>query len=328
MQTIDIHTHLLSSEVKFDRFYDKIAIRFFAKKFGLEPKALMTNPYEAYVEGLTNNARNSKYIKKMVLFGVDERVDDEGNSIHKDITVCATNDNLLAVYEKHKDVVIPFFSINPKRPDALELIDKYVALGFKGAKFLQNYWNVDTREERYRPYFEKLASLNLPLIIHVGNESSIHSYKVCESIEMLDAPLKYGVTVIAAHMALSYDSFGLRKMFSKNPKYFNEEYFVLLNMLKKHNNLYADISALLTPIRAKALRHLSTQYEVHNKLLFGTDFPVPFSTVLNSYDLAYTKRFRLAKEKNPYDRYIKTILEYFDERNPIYTNYQKILDKI
>ena len=50
MQTIDIHTHLLSSEVKFDRFYDKLAIRFFAKKFGMDPQALMKNPYEAYVD--------------------------------------------------------------------------------------------------------------------------------------------------------------------------------------------------------------------------------------------------------------------------------------
>ena len=328
MQTIDIHTHLLSSEVKFDRFYDKLAIRFFAKKFGMDPKSLMENPYDAYVEGLTNNARTSKYVKKMVLFGVDERVDDTGCCVHKDITVCATNEDLLAVYEKHPDVVIPFFSINPKRPDALELIDKYVALGFKGAKFLQNYWNVDTREERYQPYFEKLAALNLPLIVHVGNESSIHSYKACEAIEMLDAPLKAGVTVIAAHMALSYESFGFRKMFSRNPKYYNEEYFKLLEMLKQHANLYADISALLTPIRAKALKHLSQQKEVHEKLLFGTDFPVPFLTLVNSYDLSYKKRFKLAKEKNPYDRYSKIILEYFEESNPIYTNYQKILDRI
>lgn len=328
MQTIDIHTHLLSSEVKFDRFYDKLAIRFFAKKFGMEPRALMENPYETYVEGLINNARTSGYIKKMVLFGVDDRIDDEGNSIHKDITVCATNENLLAVYEKHKDVVIPFFSINPKRPDALELIDKYVALGFKGAKFLQNYWDVDTSEARYRPYFDKLAQLNIPLIVHVGNESSIHSYKACERLEMLDAPLEAGVTVIAAHMALSYEHFGFRSMFSKNPKYFNEEYFRLLNMLEKYDNLYADISALLTPIRAKALRHLSKQHIIHNKLLFGTDFPVPFLTLFNTYDLPYKKRWSIGKEKNPYTRYVKVMLEYFDETHAIYTNYQKILDKI
>ncbi len=108
MQTIDIHTHLLSVEVKFDRFYDKLAIRFFAKKFGMDPKALMQNPYEAYVEGLTNNVRTSKYVKKMVLFGVDERVDDAGCCVHQDITVCASNDDLLVVYKKHPDVVIPF----------------------------------------------------------------------------------------------------------------------------------------------------------------------------------------------------------------------------
>jgi Tat protein secretion system quality control protein TatD with DNase activity len=48
MQTIDIHTHLLSSEVTFNRFYDKLAIRFFAKKFGMDPKALMQNPSKAY----------------------------------------------------------------------------------------------------------------------------------------------------------------------------------------------------------------------------------------------------------------------------------------
>jgi len=328
MQTIDIHTHLLSSEVKFDRFYDKLAIRFFAKKFGLEPKALMQNPYEAYVEGLTKNARESKYVKKMVLFGVDERVDNEGNCLHKDITVCATNEDVLALYEKHSDVVIPFFSINPQRPDALELIDKYVALGFKGAKFLQNYWGVDTREARYRPYFEKLASLNLPLIVHIGSESSVHSFKSCEGIEMLDAPLDAGVTVIAAHMALSYEPWRIFKAFSSNPKHFNREYFTLLEMLEKYPNLYADISALLTPVRAKVLRHLSQEKQIHHKLLFGTDFPVPFSMLFNSYDMPLLKRWKLGKEPNFYDRYSEAILHYFDGQNPLYTNYQKILDKI
>jgi hypothetical protein len=74
--------------------------------------------------------------------------------------------------------------------------------------------------------------------------------------------------------------------------------------------------------------HLSKQYEVHDKLLLGTDFPASFLALLNSYDLSYKKRLLLGKEKNPYDRYSKVILEYFDEANPIYTNYQKILDKI
>ncbi|MEN8146718.1 MAG: amidohydrolase family protein [Campylobacterota bacterium] len=328
MKTIDIHTHLLSSDVSFNRFYDKIAIRFFGKKLGLDPDALLKNPYNAYIEAVTSSVRASEHVEKIVLFGVDARVDEAGEVLHKDITVCATNDELLAVYEANPDVIVPFFSINPKRPDALELVDHYVKKGFKGAKFLQNYWGVDTREERYRPYFEKLAEYDLPLIVHVGSESSIHSYKECESIEMLNHPLAVGVKVICAHMALSYSPWHPLETFSKNPKHFSEEYFILLEMLKRHENLYGDISALLTPVRAKVLRHLSEQHDVHEKLLFGTDYPVPFSMLLNSYDLPWKKRFELNKIENVFDRYSGGILEYFEEGNPIYTNYKKVLEGV
>lgn len=325
MQTVDIHMHLLNSEVQFNRFYDKIAIKFFGKKMGVEPKELIANPYKAYTNALVNNVRDSKYLSKTVLFGVDARVDNTGKEIHKDITVCASNDDLLKLYEQNSDVIIPFFSINPMRPDALDLIDKYSELGFKGAKFLQNYWGVDTRDKKYRAYFEKLKEKKLPLIVHIGSESSIHSIKECEKIEMLDYPLEIGVNVIAAHMALSYEPLKIFKALSKNPKNFNEEYFILLDMLNKYDNLYADISATLTPVRAKVLRHLSRQYDIHEKLLFGTDYPVPFSTVFNSYDLSYKKRLEHSKIRNPFDRYTQTILEYFDENNPIFSNYKKIL---
>lgn len=325
MQTIDIHTHLLSSKVQFNRFYDKIAIRFFAKKMGLDAKKLIENPYKAYTDALVANVRSSNYLKKIVLFGVDARVDETGAEIHRDLTVCASNEDLLRLYQQNRDVIIPFFSINPMRPDALDLIDKYSELGFKGAKFLQNYWGVDTRDKKYRAYFEKLKEKELPLIVHIGSESSVHSVKECESIEMLTQPVEVGVSVIAAHMALSYELSKIFKALSKNPKNFNKEYFTLLEMLKKHDNLYADISALLTPVRAKALRHLSQQYDVHEKLLFGTDYPVPYSTVFNSYDLPYKKRFELSNIENPFDRYTQTILEYFDEDSPVFSNYKKIL---
>ncbi|MGD9717686.1 MAG: mannonate dehydratase, partial [Sulfurimonadaceae bacterium] len=81
----------------------------------------------------------------------------------------------------------------------------------------------------------------------------------------------------------------------------------------------------LTPVRAKVLRHLSLQKHIHPKLLFGTDFPVPFSTFFTSYDLAWSKRYRLSKIANPFDRYAQAILEYFPHENPLYTNYRKLL---
>jgi predicted TIM-barrel fold metal-dependent hydrolase len=323
---VDIHAHLLNKEVSFSRFYDKLALTFFAKKLGMDAKMLIETPYEAYTQGLLRNIRESKHLSKSVLFGVDAKVDNQGNILHQDITVCADNDALYRLYHDNQDIIIPFFSINPLRPNALDLIERYHALGFVGAKFLQNYWNVDTREKQFIPYFEKLKEKNIPLIIHIGSESSLHSHKACESIEMLQQPLEIGVTVIAAHMALSYTPLGIFKALSQNPKHFNHEYHQLIEMLYNHDNLYADLSAMLTPVRAKVLRHLSQEKKIHHKLLFGTDFPVPFTTIINSYDLPFKKRLALSKITNPHDRYIETMLCYFPANNPIYTNYKKILD--
>ncbi len=325
MQTIDIHAHLLSSEVRFNRIYDRIALKMVGKKMGLDPKKLVAAPYKTYTDALVHGVRSSKHLSHSVLFGVDACVDDKGKVLHKDLTVCATNEDVLKLYQEHPDVIVPFFSINPMRPDALDEIDRYCELGFKGAKFLQNYWGVDTREARYRPYFEKLKEKNIPLIVHIGSESSVHSFKTCETLAMLDQPLHVGVNVIAAHMALSYSPLKLIKAFSSHPKHYNDEYFQLIEMLQAHKNLYADISALLTPVRAKVLRHLSQQHDIHDKLLFGTDYPVPFTTVFNTYDLPYKKRFELSKITNPLDRYAATILEYFPAENPMYRNYGKIL---
>ncbi len=322
---VDFHAHLLSEDVKFTRIYDRLAITFFANKLGINPKELLKNPYQAYTKALIANIRGSKYIQKSVLFGVDARVDDRGKELHRDITVCATNEALLALYHDNPDIIIPFFSINPLRPDALELIDKYVELGFRGAKFLQNYWHVDTSDRRFIPYFEKLKEKNLPLIIHVGSESSIHSHKPSESLEMVKSPLAVGVKVVAAHMALSYTPLGILKAFSQNPKHFNQEYHQLLEMLTYHDNLYADLSAMLTPVRAKALAHLAQEKSIHHKLLFGTDFPVPFSTRFNSYTIPWKERKRLSRIENPHKRYVEAMLYYFKEDSPIYTNYQKLL---
>ncbi len=325
---IDIHAHLLNADVQFDRFYDKLAIRFFASKLGIEPQALLDNPYKAYTDGLMQNIRTSKHLSKTVLFGVDARVDERGKTLHKDITVCANNEDMLALYHDNQDIIIPFFSINPLRPDALDLIDRYTELGFKGAKFLQNYWGVDTREERFIPYFEKLKEKNLPLIVHIGSESSVHSFKACESIEMLHQPLEIGVNTICAHMALSYTPLGILKALSQNPKHFSKEYHTLLEMLTYHDNLYADISAILTPVRAKVLRHLSKEKSIHHKLLFGTDFPVPFTTMFNSYDLSFKERRALGHIENPHDRYAEAILHYFPRESAIYTNYKKIIKSL
>ena len=152
MQTLDFHVHLLSKEVRFDRPYDRLALRLFGRRFGIDVSRAIKEPYEAYVDALLGGLRASKYVKKAVLFGVDAKFSDAGELIHRDKTVCADNDSVFEIYQKNPDLIVPFFSINPKRADALDEIDRCFELGFKGAKFLQNYWDPDTRLPRYVPY--------------------------------------------------------------------------------------------------------------------------------------------------------------------------------
>ncbi len=328
MKTIDIHTHLLSPKVEFNRLYDRVTILFFAKSLGVDPRQLRERPYETYVAAMAKSIGESAHIEKACLFGVDLRLDKQGREVDRDPTVCAMSDDVVAVARRFPDQFIPFFSINPRRRDALEQIDRQIENGCRGAKFLQNYWGVDTNDEGFIPYYEKLRDHGVPLIIHVGSEYSIDSFTEYESTDMLRLPLETGVTVIAAHMGLGRINHKLRfwRNLSKNPTYFDEDYFQLLEMLKSHPNLYADISAILAPFRARALRHLSQQTDVHEKILFGTDYPVPFTVRLNSYDLSRASRKIIDEVKNPFDRYMAAILEYFPSDSPIYSNHSKVLN--
>ena len=303
-------------------------MRFFAKSLGVDPKALLTDPYETYVESMAGSIRESSYVEKACLFGVDSRFDERGEETHRDKTVCAMTDDALAVAERFPDQFIPFMSVNPRRLDALDRIDEYAERGCRGAKFLQNYWGLDLNHEQFIPYYEKLVAQGLPLIVHVGSEYTIESDGRYEGIDMVDLPLACGVKVIAAHMGLGRVNHKLMpwRNLSRNPRHFDSDYFQLLEKLEQKENLYADISAILAPLRARALRHLSqAPQSVHEKILFGTDYPVPFTIKLNSYDMKWSKRNEIGKLGNPFDRYISVIAEYFPTDSPIFTNHQKVL---
>ena len=327
MQTIDIHTHLVNPNVRFKKLYDKLVIRFFSSKLGHDRDALLEKPYPNYVRGMAEAIRSSRYIKKVCLFPVDSYFDKAGKEVHRDNTVCSHTADVLEVSKAYPDLFIPFFSINPLRPNALGLIDEAVTNGCRGAKFLQNYWFIDLRRQWLIPYFEKLKEKGIPLIIHTGGEYSVSSKNDYETVEMLELPLKIGVTVIAAHMGLGHFSHKLLpwRNLSQSPCYFGRNYFKLLEMLSTYNNLYADLSAMLSPLRSKALRHLSGQKAIHHKILFGTDYPVPFQVKINTHDLPASKTKEIAKIQNPFDRYVSVMLEYFPEDSPIYSNYKKVL---
>jgi len=330
VRTVDFHTHLLNPQVKFDRLFDRLAVRFFARRLGIAPRALKADPWNAYVEAMARAVRDSVQVRKACLFPVDARLDDRGRELHRDPTVCASTEDVLAVTARHPQLFIPFLSVNPLRADALERLERHAEAGCRGAKFLQNYWLLDLNREAFIPYYEKLAALKLPLVIHLGNEFAIHSSSRYEGNDMLRLPLECGVTVIAAHMSIGRLRHPLApwRNLSRDPRHFDAEYFDLLEKLETIPNLYADLASILVPLRARALPHLARQGRIHHKLLFGSDYPVPFTVGFNTHGLPREKTRAIAAIENPFDRYCAVLLEFFPPDNPVWSNHRRLQPRV
>ena len=279
---------------------------------------------------MIRNINTSKYLNKSVVLPVDAIVSPKGKVLEYDKTVCSSSDDVYELYKKFPNEVIPFFSINPNRVDALDLIDKYVALGFKGAKFLQNYWDIDINNKQYIPYFEKIKSYDLPIIIHTGSEHAVKSNTMYEKIEVANLAIKLGCKVVLAHfgvnMVMEQKLNKITNNFSFDNQKFGEDYFKTLDYLEKNENVYADLSAMIMCFRSKTIEDLAkNQKQIHHKLLFGSDYPVPFSVLFSYHSLGLKKRLELERIVNPFDRNIEFFNQYFDEESVIYTNWQKLI---
>ncbi len=64
--------------------------------------------------------------------------------------------------------IIPFGSVHPFAPDALQEIERIKALGLKGIKLHPDYQGFYADDERVYPIYRKCAETGLPVIFHAG----------------------------------------------------------------------------------------------------------------------------------------------------------------
>jgi predicted TIM-barrel fold metal-dependent hydrolase len=109
-----------------------------------------------------------------------------------------------------------------------------------------------------------LAQRKIPFLSHVGYEFSlIGKDQSAGDPDKLRMALDEGVTVIAAHGC-------------SNGLIFSEPYYrTFLDLVSRYKNFYADVSALTLPNRFGMLLRLRRHPELHARLLFGTDYPLP-----------------------------------------------------
>lgn len=66
--------------------------------------------------------------------------------------------------------LIPFGSVHPNSPDALDELERIKSLGMKGVKFHPEYQGFYVDEERMFPIYKKISELGLITLFHAGGD--------------------------------------------------------------------------------------------------------------------------------------------------------------
>ncbi|MCX5797557.1 MAG: amidohydrolase family protein [Elusimicrobia bacterium] len=217
-----------------------------------------------YLERLRSELLGSERVGRAVLLGMDGAYDESGrlDEAHSDLLV--TNDTVLRAAATAPGLFLPGVSINPQRVDALDELERCAARGAVLVKVLANAQRFDPALPRYRPFYKALARLGLPLLAHVGFEFALigHDQSV-GGLDRLVPALEEGVTVIAAHGC----STGL---------FFHEQHGpLMLKLAMRYPRFYVDVSALTFFNRVGQLLRIARRPELFERLLFGTDYPLP-----------------------------------------------------
>ena len=169
------------------------------------------------------------------------------------------NDYVLALAQRFPEFLAGV-SIHPARKDALEELERCAQAGAVLLKLLPCVQIVECNNARYKPFWERLAQLHLPLLAHTGGEFSLPTHR-CDlrSVETLRLPLECGVAVIAAHCGAPALPGG-------------KDYFDQFDRMRKEfPNLFGDISALSQPMHLRTIHRLRDD---PRRLLYGSDYPV------------------------------------------------------
>jgi len=266
--------------------------RFLLWKHQLSP----SNPREAnqkYLDDLLTELRASRHVQKAVLLGMDGVYDQNGclNQAQTDFLI--SNDYVLKTARAHPNEFLAGVSINPQRRDAIDEVHRCADAGATLVKVLPNAQQFNPADPRYKSFYRTLAERKLPFLSHVGYEFSlIGEDQSVGDPDRLRLALDEGATVIAGHAC----SYGLM---------FYEKFLpTFQDLATRYPHFYADISALTLPNRMRMLLHLRHYPEIHERLLFGTDYPLSVFHIAAWGRVAIGALRKMIQTKNRFDRQV------------------------
>lgn len=238
--TIDIHSHYFRYPDHFSEDFKHQARR---ARSGVEVD--LTVRWDEY-------AASASQCRKTVVFGGKARLSG----------LWVPDREVAAYVAEHPDRLIGFLAVDPTQPGWQdELEEGHQALGLKGVKLMPMYagFSPDSRELDY--LWEYATRHQLPVLLHTGTtfiDKAPLEYTLPRRLDPVATRFPE-VRMILAHLGHPYEG-------------------ECVAVIRKHPNVYADISALhYRPFQFYHSLMLVQEYGVWDKLLFGTDYP--FTTV-------------------------------------------------
>ncbi len=172
-------------------------------------------------------------------------------------------------------------SLHPYRPGAADELRLAVANGARAVKWLPAAMGMDPADAKCEAFYRVLAETGTPLIVHCGEEKAVKGSdtQAYGNPLRLRRALDAGVKVVVAHCATlgeDIDDDGkVRSSF--------DLFLKLMGEARAKDRLYGDISAITQRNRdVRNIRRLLEGRELHDRLLHGSDYPLPGVVPLTS----------------------------------------------
>jgi predicted TIM-barrel fold metal-dependent hydrolase len=216
------------------------------------------------------------------LLAFDKNYRPDGSANLEKTEFYVPNEYVFKLAEQHPDMFLPNISVNPYRPDAVAELEKWARRGARVVKWLPNAMGIDPSDPRCDPFYQKMKELDLMLLSHGGEEKAVEAeedQKLGNPL-LLRRPLDNGVKVIVAHCAGLGTNEDLDS--PERPQAHNFDLFLRLMDDKRYEGLvFGEISAMTQFNRlGKPLRTILERQDLHERLVNGSDYPLPAVNVL------------------------------------------------
>lgn len=235
---------------------------------------------QAMVERLRQLVEQLPAGVKVMLLSFDFTYDESGRKREDLTTFAISHAYAMRVARSNPERFEWVASVHPYRADAIAALESAKADGARAVKWLPPAMGIDLAHGRSLAFYEALRRLELPLIVHLGEEQAVPGAERHEFANPLHIrhALDRGARVVVAHCASLGHSPDLDA--NSNPakaaEVANFELFTRLMGERSYEGLlFGDLSAVTQANRAAVLPAILDARAWEGRLLNGTDYPLP-----------------------------------------------------